>query len=79
MLCFEKNLLLGGSPKENQRETLSILDGSPKKRRGTESLHDPFLHGSMTPLFWVMTPFVKGQGDSRHSFRVTDARTDEIA
>ena len=26
----------------------------------------PFKHGSMTPLFWGMIPFLKGHGDSRY-------------
>ena len=44
-----------------------------KKHRddaSTWSLHDPFKMGSMTPLFWVMAPFLKGHsGDSRYPFK----------
>ena len=36
------------------------------KRRHTWSLHDLVKNGSMPSLFWVMTPFVGGHGDSRY-------------
>ena len=39
--------------------------GSPAQTHYLES--PPFKNGVMTPLFWVMTPFLRGQGDSRYS------------
>ena len=47
---------------EFDRDGVSVLFQNDQT---TWSLHDTFKNGSMTPLVWVMTPCLKGHGDSR--------------